>query len=60
MTTFAGHASMLSVRRIKSQKLGDGIGAGLMNRGANRHLHGLQIQLACAAPIGKDSLQLML
>jgi len=51
---------MVIVGRIKSQSLGDGIGAGLMDRGANRHLHGLQIQLAGASPIGKDSLELLL
>jgi hypothetical protein len=54
MATFTGPASMTIVRWIKSQQLGDGIGAGLMHRGANRHLHGLQIQLAGAVPIGQD------
>jgi hypothetical protein len=60
MTTVTGQASMVTVRWIKSQQLSDGIGTGLMDRGANRHLHGLQIQLAGAVPIGKDSLKLML
>jgi hypothetical protein len=30
-----------------------------MERGANGHLHGFQIQLTGAVPIGKDSLELM-
>lgn len=51
---------MVIVRWIKSQQFGHGIGAGLMDRRANRHLHGLQIQLAGAMLIGKDSLELML
>jgi hypothetical protein len=51
---------MITVRRIKSQQLGDRISTGLMDRGANRRLHGFQIQLAGAVPIGKDSLELML
>jgi len=60
MTTGAGQASMITVRWIKSQQFGDRIGTGLMHRGANRHLHRLQIHLAGAVPIGKDSLELML
>lgn len=59
MTTITGQASMVSVRGIKSQQLGDRIGTGLMDRGANRHLHSLQIQLAGAMAIGKDSVKLM-
>jgi hypothetical protein len=51
---------MVTVRWIKSQQLGDSIGTGLMDRGANGHLYGLQIQLTGAVPIGKDSLELML
>jgi hypothetical protein len=60
MTTVTGQASMVTVRWIKSQQLGDSVGAGLMDRGANRHLHGFQIQLAGAVPISKDSLELKL
>ena len=60
MTAVAGQASMVTVRWLKSQQLGDGIGAGLMDRGSNRCLHGLQIQPAGAMPIGKDSLELVL
>jgi hypothetical protein len=51
---------MVTVRWIKLQQLGDSVGAGLMDRGTNRHLHSLQIQVTGAAPIGKDSLELML
>jgi hypothetical protein len=51
---------MVTVRWIKSQQLGDSIGTGLMDRGTNGHLYGLQIQLTGAVPIGKDSLELML
>jgi hypothetical protein len=50
---------MVTVRWVQSQQLGDRIGAGLMDRGANRHLNGLQIQLPSATAIGKDSLKLM-
>jgi hypothetical protein len=60
MAAITRQASMLIVGRLKSQQLGDGIGTGLMDRGTNRHLHSLQIQVAGAVPIGKDSLELML
>ena len=60
MATVTRQASMVTVRWIKSQQLGDSIGTGLMDRGANGHLYGLQIQLTGAVPIGKDSLELML
>jgi hypothetical protein len=49
---------MVGARRIKSQQLADRIGTGLVDCGANRHLHSLQIQLAGAVPVGNDSLQL--
>jgi hypothetical protein len=50
---------MIRLRWWKAQQLGNRIRACLVNGGANGHLHGLQIQLAGLAAVGKDPLQLM-
>ena len=51
---------MLTVGRIKSQQLADRVSTGLVDCGANCHLHCFQIQLAGAMTITEDSLELVL
>jgi len=51
---------MVGVRRVKAQQFGESGRASLMDGGANRHLHGLDIQFAGSAPVGEDPLELML
>jgi len=60
MTTGTRNGSVVGVRRLKSQEFGESGGASLMDRGANRYLHGLQIQLAGPMPVGEDALELQL
>jgi hypothetical protein len=49
---------MLVIWYAKAQQLGNGVGAGLMDGRANRHLRRFEIQATGVAPVGKDSLQL--
>jgi hypothetical protein len=50
---------MVVIRRGKTQQLGNGVGARLMDRRADRDFRGLQIQLAGSAPVGENPLQLL-
>jgi hypothetical protein len=51
---------MILIRWWKAQQLCNSVGASLMDRGANCHLDGLQIQLTGLAPVGEDALELLL
>ena len=59
MTTSTRNASMSIVRWWKAQQLGYRIRAGLVDGGANRHLHGREIQVAGLVLVGEDPLKLM-
>ncbi|MDQ6705726.1 MAG: hypothetical protein M3Z85_07160 [Acidobacteriota bacterium] len=50
---------MVVIRWQKAQQFGNSVSTGLMDRGANRHLRGLQIQLAGFVPVGEYPLQLL-
>jgi hypothetical protein len=50
---------MVVTRRRKAQQFGNGVRACLMDRGADRHLRGLKIQLASPVPVGENPLQLL-
>jgi hypothetical protein len=50
---------MIVIRRGKAQQFGNGVSAGVMERGADRHLRSLKIQLAGLVPVGENSLQLL-
>ncbi|MBI4905327.1 MAG: hypothetical protein HY820_16960 [Acidobacteria bacterium] len=56
----ARDGSMLTVRLIEAQQLGDRSRARLMYGGADGHFHGFQIQAAGSVPVGEDALKLML
>jgi hypothetical protein len=47
------------VGRRPPQQLRDRIGSALMHRGANRHLHGFQIQLTALAAVMENPLELL-
>jgi hypothetical protein len=51
---------MVVIGRRKTQQFGNGVRACLMDRGADRHFRGLQIQLAGSVPVGENPLQLPL
>jgi hypothetical protein len=50
---------MAVIRRGKTQQFGNGIRASLMDRGADGHFRGLQIQLAGSVAVGENPLHLM-
>jgi len=50
---------MVTPRRMTSQQFPDGGRTRLMDSGANRQLHGFQIQKAGSVPIRKDLLELV-
>jgi hypothetical protein len=50
---------MVVIRGCKTQQFGNGVRASLMDRGANRHLGSLEIQLASLVPVGENPLQLL-
>ena len=54
-----GNGSMVTLRRMTSRQFLDGGRTRLMDSGANRHLHGFQIQKAGSVPIRKDLLELV-
>jgi hypothetical protein len=51
--------AMVVIRWCKAQQFGNGVRARLMDCGANRHLGGLEIQLAGFAAVGENPLQLL-
>jgi hypothetical protein len=51
---------MVVIRWAKAQQFGKGVRARLMDRGANRHLRGLEIQLAGFVAVGENPLHLLL
>jgi hypothetical protein len=55
-----GYGAVIAIRRIPSQKLGERIGASLVDCGAHGHLHSFQVELAGSALVGKNPLKLML
>jgi hypothetical protein len=56
MTASASKTALVLIRGCKAQQFGNGIRARLMDRGANRHLGGLQIQLAGFVAVGENPL----
>ncbi len=58
-TADASNPAMVVIRWCKTQQFGNRVRARLMDRGANRHLRSLQIQLAGLAPIGENPLPLL-
>ncbi|MGA2117330.1 MAG: hypothetical protein ABSH56_21535 [Bryobacteraceae bacterium] len=58
-TASARNAAMVAVRWGKAQQFGNGVSAGLVDRGANRRLRSLKIQLAGLVPVGENPLQLL-
>jgi hypothetical protein len=51
---------MLSVRRRESQQFGESSSASLVDGGANRHLHRLEIQSSGSVAFSENPLELML
>jgi hypothetical protein len=51
---------LILIRRLPPQQLCNGFGSGLMNRRTNRHLYGLQIQLAALMAVVENALELLL
>ena len=60
LPTTTGNHPLLLVRRLPPQQFCDCVSSGLMDGGANRHLHGFQVQLATLVALVEDPLELLL